>query len=72
MDCEGFLQTLTLMMCVACSYYVSILMRGIGEGSIRACISALIHWPLFMVDVLVSVYGSAYVMGSDFEKCCTC
>ena len=67
-DCEGFLQTLTLMMCISCSYSVSNLMRGFVGGSIRACTSALSHWKFFTMDVLVSVYGVAYVKYSDFAK----
>ena len=52
-DFEGFLQILTLIMCVACSSYNSTLMKEAGRGSIPACTSALSHGPLFMVDVLV-------------------
>ena len=57
MDCEGFLQTLNLMMSVACNSYVYTLMKGIRGGSIRDFTPALRYWPFLMVDVLVSVYG---------------
>ena len=56
-------------MCVACSSSGSTLMMGIGGGSIMDCKSALMHWPFFMTDVLVSLDGVAYVTHSDFAKC---
>ena len=56
------------MMCVACSSNVSTLIRGIVVGSTQVCISVLIHWLFFVVDVLVSVDGVAYVTCSDFAK----
>ena len=67
-SCEGFLQTLTLMMCVECSSYVYTLMRGIGGGSMKGFTPALSHWPLFIIDVLVSVDGFNYVTHSHFVK----
>ena len=52
-------------MCVECSSSGSTLMMGIGGGSIMYCKSALIHWPFFMTDVLVSIDGVAYVTQSN-------
>ena len=71
MACEGFLHILTLIMWFMCSSYNFTLMRGIGGGSIQSCISALIHGPFFMADILVYLDGVAYVSCSDFAKCRT-
>ena len=72
MTCEGFIRNLNLIMCVACSSSNSTLVKRTIGGSIRACASALRHWPFFMAYVLVSVDGFPYVTHSDFEKCRTC
>ena len=57
--CEEFLQTLTLILCVACNSSVYTLVKGIRGGSIWDCTSVLTHWPLLMVYVLVYVDGVA-------------
>ena len=54
------------MMCFACNSSVSTLVRVIRGGSIGDCTSMLSHWPCFMIDVLVSVYGVSYVPRSEF------
>ena len=56
----GFLHVFTLMACIARSFSNSNLMNGIGEGSMRACVSLLSHGP-FSIGGCLGIFERSVV-----------